>query len=174
MQDRGGRGRSHPPLAPAVVSAEKWFVVSPATFVSDASAVRPFALTTAPDCTSAMFVTLATLTATPTPTVTPEPPDRTAEPSPFAPASVFVDVFSVSAPPALIVMPVGIHACEVEFEMLTPTAAARWNTTSARSTSSAVSDEFMIVAITYSNPGRPFRWTMLSIDPVDRSSITIT
>jgi hypothetical protein len=43
-----------------------------------------------------------------------------------------------------------------------------------RSMSSAVSDSLAIESITYSKPGLFFRCAMLSIDPVERSSITMT
>src|SRR6266850_2593029 len=53
---------------------------------------------------------------------------------------------------------------------LTPTAAARWKTTSLRSISSASSGSLLTVSMKYSKPDRPFKRAMLSIDPVDRSS----
>src|SRR6266480_3616381 len=53
---------------------------------------------------------------------------------------------------------------------LTPTAAAKWNTTSLRSISSASNGSLFTVSMKYSNPGRPLRWAMLSMDPVDRLS----
>ena len=53
---------------------------------------------------------------------------------------------------------------------LTPTAAARWNTTSQRSIISARSGSFVTESTTYENRGEPLRCEMLSIDPVDRLS----
>src|SRR3954463_10506861 len=53
---------------------------------------------------------------------------------------------------------------------LTPTAAAKWKTTSLRSISSASSGSLFTVSMKYSKPGRPLRCEMLSIDPVDRLS----
>src|SRR3954469_9448349 len=53
---------------------------------------------------------------------------------------------------------------------LTPTAAAKWNTTSQRSINSASSGSLVTVSMKYSKRGRPFRCAMLSIDPVDRLS----
>src|SRR5436190_18726461 len=53
---------------------------------------------------------------------------------------------------------------------LTPTAAAKWNTTSLRSISSASSGSLFTLSMKYSNPGRPLRWAMLSMEPVDRLS----
>ena len=55
---------------------------------------------------------------------------------------------------------------------LTPTAAARWKTTSLRSISSASSGSLLTESMMYSKPGRPLRCAMLSIDPVDRLSRT--
>src|SRR5579864_393786 len=40
--------------------------------------------------------------------------------------------------------------------------------------SSAIRGPFMMVSIVYSNPARPFRCAMFSIDPVDRLSMTMT
>src|SRR6266480_258626 len=57
---------------------------------------------------------------------------------------------------------------------LTPTAAARCKITSASSTSSAISDRFITVSRTYLNPSRPFRCSMFSMAPVDRSSMIVT
>ena len=70
------------------------------------------------------MVTFASVTATPAPTLTPEPPVETAEPSPFDFASEFAEVFSVTAPPAVIVIPVGMIARDELFEIVIPTAAA--------------------------------------------------
>ncbi len=83
-----------PPLAPEVVSAPKRWVVSPPTFVIDASAVKPWPEITEPASAVASLCMCATLTAMPAPTLTPEPPVETAEPSPFALESEFADVFS--------------------------------------------------------------------------------
>src|SRR5262245_49188016 len=52
----------------------------------------------------------------------------------------------------------------------TPTAAARWKTTSPRSMSSASSGSLLTVSMKYSNPARPLRCAMLSIEPVERLS----
>ncbi len=89
---------TEPPPAPDVDSAPKRLVVSPATFVSDASATSPCELTTAPVSTADSFVTFARLIATPAPMLTPEPVVD-AEPSPFAFESLFAELLSVSEPP---------------------------------------------------------------------------
>ena len=83
-----------PPLAPEVVSAPKRCVVSPPTFVIEASAVKPWLVITEPASAVASLCMCATFTAMPAPTATPEPPVTTAEPSPFAFESEFADVFS--------------------------------------------------------------------------------
>ena len=113
-----------PPLAPEVVSAPKRCVVSPPTLVIEASAVKPWPEITEPPSAVASLCMCATFTATPAPTLTPELPVETAEPSPFAFESVFAEVFRETAPPATIVIPVGIVAFDELVEMLIPTAAA--------------------------------------------------
>ena len=114
---------TEPPPAPEVDSAPNRLVVSPATFVSTASAANPTATTTAPLSTTDSFVTFARLIATPAPTLIPSPVVD-AEPSAFAFESVFADDFSVSEPPAVTWIPPGTNAREELFEMLIPTAAA--------------------------------------------------
>src|SRR5947208_2521260 len=56
----------------------------------------------------------------------------------------------------------------------TPTAAARWNTTSASSTSSATRGALAAESTVYLKSGRSLRWRMFSIDPVERSSRACT
>ena len=53
---------------------------------------------------------------------------------------------------------------------LTPTAAARWKTTSHWSTSSATTAFSWTLSMVYPNRGWPRRCRMLSMLPVDRSS----
>ena len=56
----------------------------------------------------------------------------------------------------------------------TPTAAARWKTTSLRSIISARSDSLVTESTTYEKCLMALRCAMLSIEPVDRSSRTAT
>ena len=56
----------------------------------------------------------------------------------------------------------------------TPTAAARWNTTSHWSTSFATNGSLVTESTVHENPGHAARWAMFSSRPVDRSSSTAT
>ena len=112
-----------PPPPPEVDSAPKRCVLSPATSVIDASAVKPCDVTTANGSTTASFFTIARLRATPAPIATPELVVL-ALPSAFARESVLAEDKRVSAPAALMWMPAGMYACALVLVRLIATAAA--------------------------------------------------
>src|SRR5438067_8311121 len=75
--------------------------------------------------------------------------------------------FNTASVPCTLVSIVWTGCSTISF---TPTAAAKWKTTSLRSMSSASSGSLFTVSMKYSKPARPFRCAMLSIDPVERLS----
>src|SRR5688572_11746061 len=79
--------------------------------------------------------------------------------------------FSTTSVPCTLVSIVCTGRSTISF---TPTAAARWKTTSLRSIHSASSGSLSMVSITYEKPGILFRCEMFSMDPVDRLSMIPT
>jgi nucleoid-associated protein YgaU len=100
-----------PAPAPEVASASNVCVLSAPTAVIDAASATDAALTEAPVSMTASFVTFAYKTETATPMPTPEVSllsplgKAAAEPSDFAVASVFAELVSENAPPAVTVAP---------------------------------------------------------------------
>ena len=76
---------------------------------------------------------------------------------------------STTSVPCTLVSMVWTGCSTISF---TPTAAARWKTTSLWSIISASSGSLVTVSITYENLARPLRCAMFSIDPVERLSST--
>src|SRR6266849_3579358 len=66
--------------------------------------------------------------------------------------------FSTTSVPCTLVSMVYTGCSTISF---TPTAAAKWKTTSLRSINSASSGSLLTESMKYSKPGRPLRWAML-------------